>query len=70
MDQILGHKPSTVPESVANSLALTQSRENTNENPEEPEVDEADETLFGEDSNADEKLHLHRPSLLMTLLFK
>ena len=51
MDQILGHKPSTVPESVVDSLALTQSRETISESPETPEVDE---TLFGEDSNADE----------------
>ena len=54
MDQILFHKPSTVPESTVDtgcSLALTQSRENTSESPEAPEVDK---TLFGEDSNADE----------------
>ena len=31
MDQILGHKPSSVPESVVDSLAFTQSRENTSE---------------------------------------
>ena len=51
MDQILGHKPSTVPESVVDSLALTQSRENTSESPEAQEVDK---TLFGEDGNTDE----------------
>ena len=51
MDQIVGHKPSTIPESAVDSLALTQSRENTSKSPEAPE---ADKTLFGEDSNADE----------------
>ena len=56
MDRILGHKPSTVPESVVDSLTFAQSRENTRKSPEAPEVDE---TLFGEDSNADDMLHLH-----------
>ena len=56
MDQILGNKPSTVPESVVAGLALTQSSENTSESLEAPEVDE---TLFGEDSTADETVHLH-----------
>ena len=55
MDQILGHKPSTVPESVVDSLALTQSKDNTSENPEVPEdVNEVDETVFADDSNLDE----------------
>lgn len=55
MDQILGHKPSTVPESVVDSLTLTQSEDNTSENPEVPEdVNEVDETVFADDSNLDE----------------
>ena len=67
LDQILGNKPGTVPQSVVNDLALTQSKENTSENPETPEMDES---LFGEDSNADETVHLHQPSVQMTSLFK
>ena len=55
MDHILGHKPSTVPESVVDSLALTQSEDNTSENPEVREdVNEVDETVFADDSNLDE----------------
>ena len=69
MDQILGHKPSTVPESVTDSLALTQSRENTSKGPEAPEVDKI---LFREDSNADETvaLALTKPSDDITLQTK
>ena len=33
MDRILGHKPSTVPESVIDSLALRQSEENASDIP-------------------------------------
>ena len=51
MDRILGHKPSVVSDSFVDSLALTQSRENTSAS---PKAQEADETLFGEDSNANE----------------
>ena len=57
MDKILGHKPSTVPESVVDSLALTHSKETTSESSEVQEVNEVnkvDETLFCEDSNPDE----------------
>ena len=54
MDKILGHKPSTVPESVVDSLALTCSKENTSQSSKVPEVNEVDKTLFVEDNNADD----------------
>lgn len=55
MDWILGHKPTTVPECVVDSLALMQNEGNTRESPEVPEeVNEVDETLFGEENNGDE----------------
>ena len=54
MDRILGHKPSTIPESVVDSLAFTHSKETTSESSEVQEVNEVDETLFCEDSNLDE----------------
>ena len=40
-----------MPERVVASLVLTQSRENTSAS---PKAQQADETLFGEDSNANE----------------
>ena len=51
MDQILGHKPTTVPEMVIDSLALAQttSWESRGESSETlEELDEVDETLFGD----------------------
>jgi len=55
MDQILGHKPTTVPKHVIDSLALTRSEENTSESPEIPDsMNEVDETVFGEDSIVDD----------------
>jgi len=59
MDQILGHKPTTLPECVIDSLALTQSEENMSESPEQdPEIPDSangvDETVFGEDNIADD----------------
>ena len=54
MDRILGHKPSTIPESVVDSLAFTHSKETISESSEVQEVNEVDETLFCEDSNLDE----------------
>ena len=56
MDKILGHKPSTIPESVVDSLALTHSKETTSESSEVQKVNEVDETLFCEDSNPDETI--------------
>jgi len=50
MDEVMIHKPSTVPESVVDSLAFTQPKENfigTSE-----QLDEVDETFFGGDSDA------------------
>ena len=49
MDRILGHKPTTVPESIVDSLA--QSQDNNDSSPEISEVNEVDETLFGENSD-------------------
>ena len=49
MDRILGHKPTTVPESVIDSLA--QSQDNNDSSPDIREVNEVDETLFGETSD-------------------
>ena len=49
MDRILGHKPTTVPESIVDSLA--QSQDNNDSSPEISEVNEMDETLFGENSD-------------------
>ena len=54
MNKMLGHKPSTVPESVVDSLALTHSKKTTCESSEVQEVNEVNETLFCEDSNPDE----------------
>ena len=55
MDRILGHRPSTVPESVVDSLALTQSEENISGSPELPEdIDEVDETVLADVSNLDD----------------
>ena len=49
MDRILGHKPTTVPESVIDNLA--QSQDNNDSSPDIREVNEVDETLFGETSD-------------------
>ena len=55
MDWILGHRPSTVPESVVDSLALTQSEDHISGSPELPEdVDEVDETVLADVSNLDD----------------
>ena len=43
MDQIIGHKPTTMPGSVVDSLALTQSTSESSE-----VQDEVGETLFGD----------------------
>ena len=59
MDQILGHKPTTVPEMVIDSLALAQSTsaESRGESSETlEELDEVDETLFGRDLDLDETI--------------
>ena len=54
MDRILGHKPTTVPEVVVDSLVLhSQSQENGNQRLEVREdVNEVDETLFGDTSDS------------------
>ena len=55
MDKILGHKPTTVPEAVVDSLATqNQSVENDDERQEErEEVTKVDETiLFGDTSDS------------------
>ena len=52
MDRILGHKPTTMPESVIDSLA--QSQDNNDSTPGMREVNEVDETLFGENSDTGE----------------
>lgn len=49
MDRILGHKPTTVPESIVDSLA--QSQDSNDSSSEIREVNEVDETLFGENSD-------------------
>ena len=49
MDRILGHKPTTVPKNIVDSLA--QSQRNNDSSPEMREVSEVDETLFGENSD-------------------
>ena len=54
MNKILGHKPSTVPENVVDSLALIHSKETTSESSEVQEVNKVDEILFCEDTNPDE----------------
>ena len=45
MDRILGHKPTTIPKSIVDSLA--QSQGNNDLSPEMREVSEVNETLFG-----------------------
>ena len=61
MDKILGHKPTTVPEAVVDSLAdHNQSVENNGERPEErEEVNEVDETVFGDTSDSGLLHHHH-----------
>ena len=49
MDRILGHKPTTVPESIVDSLA--QSQDSNDSSSAIREVNEVDETLFGENSD-------------------
>ena len=49
MDRILGHKPTTIPKSIVDSLA--QSQGNNDSSPEMREVSKVDETLFGENSD-------------------
>ena len=49
MDRILGHKPTTVPESIIDSLA--QSQGNNDSRTEMREVSKVDKTLFGENSD-------------------
>jgi len=57
MDRILGHKLITVPESVVDSLRLTQSEENTSDNPEVSEdVNEVDDRVLTDDSILDESV--------------
>jgi len=56
MDQVFSHKPNTVPESIVDSLALTQREDNSEENtrsPQKSEVDEVDETLFNGNKDPD-----------------
>ena len=60
MDRILGHKPTTVPESIVDSL--DQSQDSNDSSSEIREVNEVDETLFGE------IVILIQLPLLMTLL--
>ena len=46
MDQIMGHKPPTMPESVVGSLALIQSTSESSEV--QDEINEIGKTLFGD----------------------
>ena len=50
MDRILGHKPTTVPESIVDSLAQIQG--NNDSSPEITAVNEVDKTLFGDISTS------------------
>ena len=69
MKRILGHKPTTVQKSVVDSLALTQNEGITSESLEVSEVNEVDETLFGE-VMVKRQLHLCQLSLLVTIILE
>ena len=56
MDRILGHKRTTIPEIIVDSLALRQGY--TGSNPEMREVSEVDKILFGESSDTSTTISL------------